>query len=192
MRLLFVTASPRPDSASRKLTLRAKDYATRHHSDHESDLLDLRDDPIDAFRGFDAEYSTRTQQAIDMVANADALVIGSPVYNGSMSSTLKNLFEHVPYDAIKGRVAGVMLSAGGTKSFLQVRSHIEQMLTYFHVHVVPEAVYAQAEDLAHGVPDEAERRIGKLVDSVVLTAQALREVKEEKKRASQEKEAARH
>lgn len=105
---------------------------------------------------------------------------------------LKNLFEHTPHDAIKGRVAGIMLAAGGAKSFLQVRGHIEQLMTYFQVHVVPQAVYAQRDDLAHGVPDEAERRIAKLVDNVILTAEALSHVREEKKRASRESESARH
>lgn len=165
------------------------DHAVRRHEEHELDVIDLRDEPIEPFRGWDAEYDEHTRDTVERLRRADALFLASPVYNGSYSSMLKNLFEHTPQDALKGQVAGILLAGGGSKSFLQVRSHIEQMLTYFEVHTVPKSVYGMRDELEEGVPHALDERIGGLVDLVVDTARRLRahdEEKDEKKERHEE------
>ncbi len=61
------------------------------------DLLVVGDDPLTALRAGEsvanAEANERRLALLDRVASADALVIGSPAYFGSMASPLKRFFE---------------------------------------------------------------------------------------------------
>lgn len=173
MRVLFIAGSPRAESSTRNMVRRAYDYAARTHADVELDLLDLHETPLDPFRGFGLDYSDATRQAIERLTSADVIVIGSPVYNGSYSSAVKNLFEHTPYDALKGHVAAFILSAAGDKSFLQVRTHLEQLMTYYQIIVVPQAAFAMAGELEAGIPDEVEDRIHRAVDCAIRLRGAL-------------------
>lgn len=63
----------------------------------EVDLLEVGDDPLTALRAGEpvanAEANERRLALLDRVASADALVVGSPAYFGSMSSPLKRFFE---------------------------------------------------------------------------------------------------
>lgn len=173
MRVLFLAGSPRAESATRRIVRRGYDYAARRHADAELDLLDLHETPIDMFRGFGLDYSDATRQAVERLTAADVVIVGSPVYNGSYSAAVKTLFEHTPYDALKGHVAAFMLTAGGGKSFLQVRTHLEQLMTYYQVLVVPQAAYATAGELDAGIPDDVEDRIHRVVDCAVRLRHAL-------------------
>lgn len=152
---------------------RAYDHAARKHPDADLDLLDLHETQLDPFRGFGLDYSDATRDAVDRLKRAEVIILGSPVYNGSYSSAVKTLFEHTPYDALKGHVAAFILSAGGGKSFLQVRTHLEQLMTYYQVLVVPQAAYATAGELDAGIPDDVEDRIHRAVDCAMLLGEAL-------------------
>lgn len=173
MRVLFIAGSPRADSSTRKMVRRGYDHAARIHPDVELDLLDLHETPIDMFHGFGLDYSDNTKQAVERLTAADVIILGSPVYNGSYSAAVKTLFEHTQYDALKGHVAAFILSAGGGKSFLQVRTHLEQLMTYYQILVVPQAAYATAGELDAGMPEDVEDRIHRAVDCAIRLRGAL-------------------
>jgi len=52
------------------------------------------------------------------------LIIGSPIYNGLLGSPLKNLFEHVEYKSLEGKVAVYIIKSGSQISALQVQGQL--------------------------------------------------------------------
>lgn len=78
----------------------------------ETQLIDPREidlplfDPDDRDRG-DAEWLKKT------VADADAILLGSPVYHGTLSSALKNLLDYLGKDQFQGKTTGLLATAGG-------------------------------------------------------------------------------
>ena len=44
-----------------------------------------------------------TAATLAAIAGADAVVLATPVYRGSMTGTLKNLIDHVPTEALRGK-----------------------------------------------------------------------------------------
>ncbi|MDQ3539279.1 MAG: NAD(P)H-dependent oxidoreductase, partial [Chloroflexota bacterium] len=105
------------------------------------------------------EYTGDTRTVIDLVAAADAYVVGTPSYRGSYTGALKNLFDLVPNDAPQGKVAGLVLTAGSDHHFLAIEHQLRPLLSFFQMLTVPGAVYAQNAHFTDGrLTDEMIRQ----------------------------------
>ncbi|MEF8779429.1 MAG: NAD(P)H-dependent oxidoreductase [Haloferacaceae archaeon] len=76
------------------------------------ELLDLREydlPPLNPDReaGESAEAFTRA------LREADAIVLGTPMYHGSFSGVLKNALDHCGFDEFEGKTVGLLAVAGG-------------------------------------------------------------------------------
>ncbi|MRG86075.1 NADPH-dependent FMN reductase [Salinibacillus xinjiangensis] len=91
------------------------------------------------------DYEGDTKELIDKIIEADALIIGSPVYRGSMSGALKNVFDLIPNDCLKGKVIGFVATGGTYHHFLAIEHQLHPLAGYFSAHVVPGGVYAHNE-----------------------------------------------
>lgn len=171
MKILIICGSPRKNSLTRVLTDLAHSYAKEKYSSAQIEYLDLGKYPVDNFRGFEEEYSQETKNAIKLVESSQVLILGSPVYNGLLSSPLKNLFEHINYKALEGHLAGFIIHSSGTISSLQVEGQLMALMTYFRVLSNPRAVFTsrnQHFDEKGNLIDEAvTKRIQKLIDETV-------------------------
>lgn len=172
MKILVICGSRRDISLTRRLTDIAYEYAKGKYEDVK--YLDLGKVEIEQFRGYtkDVQYTPETLRIVKMVEESDVFIIGSPAYNGSMSSAVKNLFEFVNYDAkvLEGKVAGIMVKGGSPGTWQQARSHIVAMMHFFVVICNPRAVFASNADFDenrelknHLVREKIER----LVDETV-------------------------
>jgi NAD(P)H-dependent FMN reductase len=140
----------------------------------EADYLDLAKADVEWFRGWEESYGAGTREAVRRVMESDVLVIGSPIYNGLLSSPLKNLFEHIEYKSLEGKVAGFIIKSTGQISSLQVQGQLVALMNYFRVISNPRAVYAfdkhfEATDHSMGrlKDKEIERRVKRLVEETV-------------------------
>ena len=171
MKILIICGSPRKNSLTRVLTDLAHSYTKEKYSSAQIEYLDLGKYPVDNFRGLEEEYSQQTKDAIKLVESSPILIIGTPVYNGLLSSALKNLFEHMNYKALDGHIAGFIVHSSGTISSLQVEGQLMALMTYFRVVSNPRAVFTSKDRHfdAQGNPTDAEvtKRIHKLVDETV-------------------------
>jgi len=166
-KVLVICGSLRKASLTRVLTDIAYDHAKRIV---DADCLDLAKASVEWFRGWEEDYGSRTRDAVAKLTGADALVLGSPVYDGLLSSPLKNLFEHVEYKSLEGKVAGFIIKSGSTISSLQVQGQLVALMNYFRVISNPRAVYAFDEHFdAQGrlKNREVESRVRRLVDETV-------------------------
>lgn len=101
---------------------------------------------------------------------ADAVLIGSPEYNGSLSGALKNAIDWAsrpcPGEAslacFKGKVGGLLAASPGAIGGLRGLRHVRQILTQLHMIVVP-------AEFALGVAHEAFDKNGQLKDERAAT-----------------------
>jgi len=95
----------------------------------------------------------------DRLIAADAVLIASPEYNGSLSGALKNAIDWAsrpregekPLACFKDKVGGLLAASPGAIGGLRGLLHVRQILTQLHMIVVP-AEFALG--VAHGAFDE--------------------------------------
>jgi azobenzene reductase len=73
------------------------------------------------------------------VRDADAVLLGSPVYHGSYSGAFKNFHDHCGWDEYEATVVGLVATAGGG-SYASTLEHMRSTVRGVHGHVVPEQV----------------------------------------------------
>jgi NAD(P)H-dependent FMN reductase len=93
-----------------------------------------------------------TAHVIAAIARADAVVLATPVYRGSLTGALKNLLDHVPVPALRATPVGIVAMGGSDHHYLGVERHLRDVLAFFGAHSLPTAVYLSSRDFADGVP----------------------------------------
>lgn len=117
--------------------------------------------PPEAFGDDTATVVTRIQQA-------DAVILMSPVYRGSFSGSLKNLLDHLPLEALRGKPCGIVAIGATHHHYLGVDWHLRDVLTWFGALLAPTSVYLTSADFAEGAPSEAARHeLAELTRSVL-------------------------
>lgn len=110
IQVVAISGSLRDESTTRVALQHALDAAKEAGAT--PSLIDLREyelplfDPDDRDRG-DAERLKR------QVRNADAVIIGTPVYHGMVSSAFKNAFDYLGKDEFRGKTVGLLVTSGG-------------------------------------------------------------------------------
>jgi len=168
VKILVICGSPREKSYTRVLTKIAFDYAKSKNYD--VTYLDLGKVKIEKFRGLEEKYDKMTEDIVKLVESSDIFIIGSPVYDGIFSSAIKNLFEFVNYKALEGKIAGFIIMAGGTISYLQVQGQLQALMNYFRVISNPKSVFVSTDDFDENMNlknKEVEGRIEKLLEVTV-------------------------
>jgi NAD(P)H-dependent FMN reductase len=77
-----------------------------------TDLLDLRDLDLPLFDADDDEPGD-ANVLVDRVAEADAILLGTPMYHGSYSSVLKTALDYCGFDEFEDKTVGLLAVAGG-------------------------------------------------------------------------------
>jgi len=121
----------------------------------EADLFDLGAQMIGFADGTPAEdLNDDTATAIAAVESAGALVVATPIYRGSMTGSLKNLFDLMPLPALQGKVVGIVAMGASDHHYLGAERHLRDVLAFFGAVVMPVAVYLNGGDFEDGVPGE--------------------------------------
>ncbi|MCY4641235.1 MAG: NAD(P)H-dependent oxidoreductase [Gammaproteobacteria bacterium] len=89
-----------------------------------------------------AKYEGDSKLIIDKIIEADALLIGTPMYRGTYTGLLKNMFDLIPNDALLGKPVGMIATGGSDHHYLALEHEIKPLLGFFYVHVIPGHVYA--------------------------------------------------
>lgn len=167
MKIMAICGSLRKDSLTRVLVEIAFEHARSKGQDVE--YVDLGRQNMPPFKGFEANYDGATLDLVRRIERTDVFIIGSPVYNGCMSSAIKNLFEFVDYKSLEGSAAGFIIKAASNISFLQVHGQLQCLMNYFRVVSNPRSVHATDGDF-EGMRlkgDKIKQRIIDLVDNTI-------------------------
>jgi FMN reductase len=176
VRLLAVCGSPRSHSK----TLLALETAVQHARAVvprvSAEVLALGDRDVAMCDGRDpALYDGDTGKVIDEVVVADALLVGTPMYRGTYTGLLKNLFDVLPNHALRGKPVGLVATGGTDHHYLAIEHGLKPVVGFFDGYVVPGSVYANNEHYADGalVAEDIRDSLARLANRVVEFAQRV-------------------
>jgi FMN reductase len=116
-----------------------------------------------------------TAQVVQMIERADAVLLATPVYRGSLTGALKNLLDQVPVAALRDTPVAIVAMGGSDHHYLGAERHLRDVLSFFGAHPLPTAVYLASRDFNDGVPGErAVRELDELLDALIVLTRALR------------------
>jgi FAD reductase [NAD(P)H] len=151
---------------------------TKHNPTIEVELLDLKKYDVQFCDGRDpSTYTGDTKKVIDIVSSADFYIIGTPIFQGSITGALKNLFDLVPPNNFRNKVMGFIATGGTYQHYLVIENQLKPIAGYFRAFVAPGFVYAHNDHFNQQnelIDVEVLERVSKLSKEVVFMQQALK------------------
>ncbi|MEU0137614.1 NADPH-dependent FMN reductase [Streptomyces sp. NPDC006296] len=133
--VLSVSGSPSATSRTARL-LRHLDDRLRRQG-HEVTPLDVRTLPAEALLGADFRHPA-VVEATALFAEADGVVIGTPVYKAAYSGLLKTLLDLLPQYALTGKTVLPLATGGSTAHVLALDYALRPVLSSMGAaHIVP-------------------------------------------------------
>ena len=148
MQVLGISGSLRRDSYNTALLRAAAELAPPEMT---LEIFDLSHLPM-----FNQDYEKPFPGAVEelrtKLAQADALLIATPEYNGSISGALKNAIDWAsrsPQPPLKGKPAAIMGVSTGNFGTLRAQLHLRQILTHVGALTLgkPEVLVGRAEQV---------------------------------------------
>jgi|AntDeeMinimDraft_5_1070356.scaffolds.fasta_scaffold00003_166 NAD(P)H-dependent FMN reductase len=133
--VVAVCGSLRDDSYTRTALLYALDAAERAGAT--TALLDVGREAVPMYDPDVDDHGV--SELLAAVRNADAVLLGSPVYHGSLSGALKNFHDHCGFEEYEDTVVGLLATAGGG-SYASTLDHMRGTVRGVHGHTIPEQV----------------------------------------------------
>lgn len=159
------------------------EVAKRRYPDHDITLIDLADYDLEFSDGRNYfEYEGDTKYVTEMIMSADAIIIGTPVFQASIPATLKNIFDLLPVHAFRDKVVSTIVTAGTAKHYLMVEQQLKPILSYMKAHIVPTYVFIEEKDFLRKeiVNDDIIFRLERLVEDTVLLVEAFASIRAKK------------
>ncbi|NCU17377.1 NADPH-dependent FMN reductase [Pallidibacillus pasinlerensis] len=126
----------------------------------ETELIDLKDYDIEFMRGYALyTYNEDTVTVVNKILKADCIVIGTPIYQASISGSLKNLLDHLPEYAFDKKIVSFITTAGSEKYFLVGEYHLRPIIQFFGGILPSRNVF---------VPDDSFNDESEIVDKLIL------------------------
>lgn len=145
MSILLLGGSPQlPSSSSRLLAHIGEQLALQGHS---YARLHVRDLPAHAL--LQADYADAAiARAVQAVADADAIVIATPIYKASYTGLLKAFLDLLPQDGLAGKLVLPLATGGGHAHTLALDYALRPVLHALGAKQVFTSIYANAQQLA--------------------------------------------
>jgi FMN reductase len=156
---------------------RAVDEALTRADGTHAELIDLAERRIAFADGRPVtELDDDTAAVVAALAGADAVLLATPVYRGSLTGALKNLLDHVPVAALQGTPVALVAMGASDHHYLGAERHLRDVLAFFGAHALPTAVYLNGRDFTDGQPSQrAADALDAVLSSAVTLAGALRQ-----------------
>lgn len=114
MKITIISGSPRRDSITIRVAKHLQNLLPLKFADHEYDFITLSEVQIPFVEKVWSTINDVPQEfkpVAQKIYTSDAFVLVTPEYNGSMSSALRNLFDHFPKQNKK--VFGIVTASDG-------------------------------------------------------------------------------
>lgn len=152
--------------------------AKKHQPDLEVELLDLRDYEVQFCDGRNpSNYNEDTKKVLDMIRSADFYIIGTPIFQGSLSGPLKNLFDLIHPNDLRHKVMGFIATGGTYQHFLVIENQLKPIAGFFRAFVAPGYVYVNNDHFNREneiIDTDVQNRITSLAHEVVFMQKALK------------------
>ncbi|CDQ21540.1 FMN reductase [Halobacillus karajensis] len=117
-------------------------YIQQLPTKHETKIVDLENYELQFVDGRPAEkYNDDMKELIKEIEEANAYVIATPVFQGSIPGTLKNVFDAVSPLAMRYKPVSIVANGGTLQHHLVVENQLKPILNYFRCMVTPNYVY---------------------------------------------------
>lgn len=170
MKLLGISGGPKHSSKTRLVVKGVLDYAAQENSDINTEVINVSDLNVQFCDARNpSDYEGDSKLIIDKIIEADALVFGSPMYRGTYTGILKNVFDLIPNEAMIGKPVGLVATGGSDHHYLALEHELKPILGFFLALVVPGSVYANNNDFSEGniINEELKVRMSELGASIV-------------------------
>ena len=97
-----------------------------------------------------ADLDRDARGAIDMMLDADALVLASPVYKGSYAGLFKHLFDLLDPQSLVGKPVLIGATGGGPRHALVIEHQLRPLLGFFEAQTLATGIYAAEPDFEQG------------------------------------------
>ena len=166
--LLAVLGSVTPPGRMSKALASTLDAAKLKIPGLGTELLNLADYRVSFADGRPlGQYGDDSGNLVRRVEQADAVLICSPVYRGSITGALKNLLDLLPLEALRAKPCGIVAMGATNHHYLGVDWHLRDVLAWFGAIVAPTSVYLSSSDFVEGnLSDEAKRDLSSLVQAL--------------------------
>lgn len=168
-------------------TRTAMNYVSKEISEKfpevECSLIDLAEYNVQFSDGRNyLEYEGDTLFVTKQIMEADAIVIGTPIFQASIPATLKNIFDLLPVNAFLDKVVSILVTAGSSKHYLVAEQQLKPILAYMKGQIVQSYVFIEEKDFYNKeiVNDDVFFRIVRLVEDTVLLTETYTKLREEK------------
>src|SRR3954462_8156373 len=124
----------------------------------------------DGTLAWDDPRSVAWQQRIERM---QAHLWVSPEYHSGMTGGLKNLFDHLGKEPMKGDVVGLFALAGGAMAALNTLNNMSVVARSLGAWVAPDYCALNSNEVKEGLDDRAVGRVQAVVTEVIETARRL-------------------
>ncbi|HEX4820995.1 MAG TPA: NADPH-dependent FMN reductase [Acidimicrobiales bacterium] len=171
MKVMVLSAISREDSScyilASKLCEMARARGVEVDFTHPADAnLPVNDGTL----AWDDPRSVAWQQRVDEI-NAHLWV--SPEYHSGMTGGLKNLFDHLAKEPMKGDVVGLFALAGGAMAALNTLNNMSVVARSLGAWVAPDYCALNSNEVKEGLDERALQRVESVVNEVIDTARRL-------------------
>ena len=126
---------------------KATDYLKLKFTEIEVEMIDLREKDLVFSDGRNyLEYTGDTLEVTSKLMQADAIILGTPIFQASIPSSLKNIFDLLPEKALRDKVVSIVVTAGSSKHYLVPEMQLKPILSYMKAQVLPEIVFIEGQD----------------------------------------------
>ncbi|MFP3121777.1 NAD(P)H-dependent oxidoreductase [Ectobacillus funiculus] len=150
----------------------------RYYPEIEVELLDMKEYDVQFCDGRNpSSYNEDTKKVIDIVSSADFYIIGTPIFQGSITGVLKNLFDLIQPQAFRNKVMGFVATGGTYQHYLVIENQLKPIAGYFRAFVAPGYVYAHNDHFNQQnelVDSDVVNRVESLAKEVVYMQKALK------------------
>ncbi|MDW3094641.1 MAG: NADPH-dependent FMN reductase [Gammaproteobacteria bacterium] len=170
MKLLGISGGPTQSSKTLIAVNTALNYAHNYDSSIDIETLNVSQFNVQFCDARDpSQYEGDARVLIDKIINADAYIIGTPMYRGTYTGILKNLFDLIPNESMIGKPVGLIATGGSDHHYLALEHELKPLLGFFLAIVLPGVVYANNNHYSQGniSSDEIMMKLQQLGESVV-------------------------
>lgn len=175
MKIVFLSGS-NVGTKTKIATTKAMEIMREQNPIAEVTLLDLANYHMEFSDGRNYfEYEGDTKYVAETIMDADAIVIGTPVFQASIPATLKNVFDLLPVNAFQDKVVSILVTAGTAKHYLIAEQQLKPILAYMKAVIVPTYVFIEEADFLREeiTNDDVHFRLERLIEDTLLQIEAV-------------------
>jgi FMN reductase len=168
-------------------TKTAMNYLSKEFSEKypeaENTIIDLAEYNVQFSDGRNyLDYEGDTAFVTEQIMEADAIVIGTPIFQASIPGTLKNIFDLLPVNAFRDKVVSIIVTAGSSKHYLVAEQQLKPILAYMKAQIVQTYVFIEEKDFQRKeiINDDVIFRIKRLVEDTVVLTQTYTSIRKAK------------